>query len=99
MNSLIKSGRWGLPTVSATAVIGILAGTLSSIIESIGDYYACARLCGECPPPSHAINRGILVEGIGCFLAGIWGSGNGTTSYSGNIGDIGITKVYLLNKI
>ena len=79
--------------MSAAAVIGILAGVLSSIIESIGDYYACARLSGAGPPPSHAMNRGIAIEGIGCLLAGIWGSGNGTTSYSENIGAVGITKV------
>ena len=32
------------------------------------------------------------MEGIGCVLSGMWGSGNGTTSYSENIGAIGITK-------
>jgi len=41
----------------------------------------------------HAINRGITVEGLGCIVAGFWGSGNGTTSYSENIGAIGVTKV------
>ena len=73
----------------------MLAGVLASMIESIGDYYACARLSGAPPPPKHAINRGIGMEGIGCLLAGAWGSGNGTTSYSENIGAIGITKVFL----
>ena len=57
------------------------------------DYYACARLSGAPPPPVHAINRGIAVEGLGCVLAGLWGTGNGTTSYSENIGAIGVTKV------
>ena len=71
----------------------MVAGVLASMIESIGDYFACARLSGAPPPPTHAVNRGIAVEGIGCFLAGAWGSGNGTTSYSENIGAIGITKV------
>lgn len=33
------------------------------------------------------------MEGIGCIIAGAIGSGNGTTSYSENIGAIGITKV------
>jgi hypothetical protein len=23
-------------------------------------------------PPVHVINRGILIEGLGCILAGIW---------------------------
>ena len=71
----------------------MLAGVLASIIESVGDYYACARLSGAPPPPKHAINRGIGMEGIGCLLTGAFGSGNGTTSYSQNIGAIGITKV------
>jgi nucleobase transporter 1/2 len=42
------------------------------------------------------MNRGIAIEGLGCILAGLWGSGNGTTSYSENIGAIGITKVKVL---
>ena len=33
--------------MSAAAVFGMLAGVLASAIESIGDYYACARLAGE----------------------------------------------------
>ena len=48
---------------------------------------------GAPPPPVHAINRGIGTEGFGCCLAGLFGTGNGTTSYSENIGAIGITKV------
>ncbi|XP_078424339.1 xan_ur_permease domain-containing protein isoform X2 [Cetorhinus maximus] len=86
-------GQWGLPTVSLAGVFGILAGVISSMIESVGDYHACARLCGAPAPPKDAINRGIGIEGIGCLLAGAWGTGNGTTSYSENIGALGITKV------
>ena len=33
------------------------------------------------------------MEGVGTMIAGVLGSGNGTTSYSENIGAIGITKV------
>lgn len=82
-----------MPTVSLAGIFGILAGVISSMLESMGDYYACARLSGAPPPPKHAINRGIGVEGIGCLLAGAWGTGNGTTSYSENVGALGITKV------
>ena len=90
---LILLVQWGWPKVGVAGVLGMLAGVLASAIESIGDYYACARLSGAPPPPIHAINRGIGTEGLGCVLAGIMGSGNGTTSYSENIGAIGITKV------
>jgi len=85
--------QWGWPTVSAAGVFGMFAGIFAGVVESIGDYYACARLAGAPPPPKHAVNRGIAVEGLGCLIAGIFGTGNGTTSYSENIGAIGVTKV------
>ncbi|XP_077080625.1 solute carrier family 23 member 2 isoform X2 [Siphateles boraxobius] len=85
--------QWGLPTVSAAGVIGMLSAVVASIIESIGDYYACARLSCAPPPPIHAINRGIFMEGISCVLDGVFGTGNGSTSSSPNIGVLGITKV------
>ena len=91
-------GQWGTPTVSIAGVFGMLAGVLASMIESIGDYYACARLSEAPPPPRHAINRGIGIEGIGCLLAGAFGSGNGTTSYGENIAAIGITKVSIVSQ-
>ncbi|GAB1290676.1 Solute carrier family 23 member 4 [Apodemus speciosus] len=86
-------GQWGLPTISLAGVFGIIAGVISSMVESVGDYHACARLVGAPPPPKHAINRGIGIEGLGCLLAGAWGTGNGTTSYSENVGALGITRV------
>lgn len=91
--ALLPTGQWGLPTVSVSSVLGMVAGVLASTMESIGDYYACARLSGAPPPPNHAINRGIAVEAIGCIMAALWGTGNGTTSYSQNIAALGITKV------
>ncbi|KAK3085448.1 hypothetical protein FSP39_003460 [Pinctada imbricata] len=86
-------GQWGMPTVSAASYMGMLAATLTSIIESVGDYYACARISGEPPPPAHAVNRGISIEGIGSLISGAVGSGGATTSYSQNVGAIGFTKV------
>ncbi|CAE1313501.1 SLC23A1 [Acanthosepion pharaonis] len=86
-------GQWGMPSVSTAGVLGIFAGVFASIIESVGDYYACARMAGAPPPPVSAINRGIGIEGITCFLAGAWGAASGNTSYSENIGAIGITKI------
>lgn len=51
------AGQWGLPTVTSAAVLGMFSATLAGIIESIGDYYSCARLAGAPAPPVHAINR------------------------------------------
>ncbi|XP_072204436.1 solute carrier family 23 member 1 isoform X1 [Excalfactoria chinensis] len=85
--------QWGLPTVTSAAVLGMFSATLAGIVESIGDYYSCARLSGAPAPPVHAINRGIFTEGVSCIIAGLMGTGNGSTSSSPNIGVLGITKV------
>ena len=85
--------QWGIPQFGIAAFVGMLAGYIASMVESIGDYYACARLSGAPTPDKRTINRGITFEGIGCLVAGIFGTGNGTTSYSENIGAIGLTRV------
>ena len=85
--------QWGWPQFGFAAFIGMFAGYLASMVESIGDYYACARMSGAPVPDKKTVNRGILFEGIGCLIAGIFGTGNGTTSYSENIGAIGLTRV------
>jgi len=85
--------QWGMPAFVPAAIVGMLAGFLASMVESVGDYYACARLSGAEVPDAKTINRGIGMEGVGCLIAGIFGTGNGTTSYSENIGAIGLTRV------
>ena len=85
--------QWGMPQFGAAAIVGMVAGYIASMVESIGDYYACARLSGAPTPNKDTINRGITFEGIGCLVAGIFGTGNGATSYSENIGAIGLTRV------
>ncbi|CAG0917446.1 unnamed protein product [Notodromas monacha] len=86
-------GQWGTPVITTAGVLGMVAAILSSVVESIGDYYACARLCNAPSPPVHAINRGIGIEGVGSVFAALFGTSTGTTSYSENIGAIGISKV------
>lgn len=85
--------QWGMPVFGAAAFVGMLAGYVASMVESVGDYYACARLAGAPVPDRKVINRGIGMEGVGCLIAGVFGTANGTTSYSENIGAIGLTRV------
>lgn len=85
--------QWGWPKFSIAAIVGMLAGFVASMVESVGDYYACARLSGAPIPDKKVVNRGIGMEGVGSLIAGIFGTGNGTTSYSENIGAIGLTRV------
>lgn len=85
--------QWGWPVFGVAAAVGMLAGFIASIVESVGDYYACSRLAGAPVPSAKVVNRGIGMEGIGSLIAGIIGTANGTTSYSENIGAIGLTRV------
>ncbi|XP_012524219.1 solute carrier family 23 member 1 isoform X3 [Monomorium pharaonis] len=86
-------GQWGVPTVTLSGVLGMLAGVMACTVESISYYPTTARMCGAPPPPVHAINRGIGIEGLGTMLAGLWGSGNGTNTFGENVGTIGVTKI------
>ena len=89
--------KWGMPNWGSSllwaGVAGMLAGYFASMIESIGDYYACARISEGPVPTSRMISRGLGAEGVGCFIAGIMQTCNGTTTYSENIGSIGLTRV------
>ena len=55
---LFLIGKYGLPRVDVALILGLCAGFMASIFESLGDYYACARMAGVPAPPKHAINRG-----------------------------------------
>ena len=83
---------WGFPQWSLSALIAVLAGYLASMIESFGDYHACKNMAGSGDPTADEISRGIGMEGIGCSLTGVFG-GFSSTSYSENIGLVGLTKV------
>jgi len=86
-------GQWGLPVITVAGAVGMLSAICASIIESIGDYNACATMARAPQLPKHAVNRGIMMEGFGCLLAGVVGTTTGTTSYSENVAAIGITRV------
>ncbi|MGI9454919.1 MAG: uracil-xanthine permease family protein, partial [Aeoliella sp.] len=83
---------WGWPKWNTGFFVAVLAGYLASMIESFGDYHACSQMAGAGDPSPKQISRGIGCEGIGCFLTGVFG-GFSSTSYSENIGLIGLTKV------
>ena len=48
----------------------------------------------EPKPPHHAVNRGIMFEGLACFIGALLGGGTSLTTYSENVGAVGITKVF-----
>jgi xanthine/uracil permease len=84
--------QWGMPEVSLPLVVGMFAGVAASMVESFGDYHAVARLSGQGAPSERRINHGIGMEGLMNIVSASFG-GCGCTSYSENIGAIGLTGV------
>ncbi|MEO0963817.1 MAG: solute carrier family 23 protein [Planctomycetota bacterium] len=83
---------WGLPEFTGAAIVAVLAGYLASMIESFGDYHACKQIAGAGDPTPAEISRGIGFEGVACAITGVLG-GFSSTSYSENIGLVGLTRV------
>ena len=83
---------WGLPKFHIGFILAVLAGYLASMIESFGDYHACSKMAGGGDPDEKQLSRGIGCEGIGCALTSVLG-GFSSTSYSENVGLIGLTRV------
>ncbi len=84
--------RWGVPKFEVGFILVVLAGYLASMIESVGDYHAISTAAGCKDPDSTQITRGIGAEGLGSTISAILG-GIGTTSYTENIGVVGLTGV------
>ena len=72
-------GQWGAPIFKGYAIGPMIGAMMVSMVESIGDYYACAKLAGAPPPSGSVISRGLASEGWGLMLCGLFGTGNGTS--------------------
>jgi solute carrier family 23 (nucleobase transporter), member 1 len=83
---------WGTPLFELGFFVAILAAYMASMIESFGDYHAVSRIATGRDPSEKTINRGIGSEGLGCMATGFLG-GFASTSYSENIGLVGLTRV------
>ncbi|CAI4225928.1 unnamed protein product [Auanema sp. JU1783] len=86
-------GQFGFPKLSVGLCFGYVASCISSMIENIGSYDLAARVSEQKSPPRHAVNRAIMIEGVGSILAASMGVSTGVTTYSENIALIHITKV------
>ena len=59
VSDVFRTVEFGVPTVGAGSVLGMLAIVILSTVVSAGKYYRCARVAGLPPPPTHALSRGI----------------------------------------
>lgn len=84
--------RWGVPKFKIGFILAVFAGYVASMIESVGDYHAISTAAGCKDPDEKQLTNGIGAEGLGSTISGILG-GVGTTSYTENIGLVGLTGV------
>ncbi|KAK5972454.1 hypothetical protein GCK32_009906 [Trichostrongylus colubriformis] len=85
-------GQFGMPKWSMGLCMGYVASCLSSVIENIGAYDLLARVSQQKAPPKNAVNRAIMVEGLGSMFASVMGVCTGVTTYAENIALIHVTK-------
>jgi len=83
---------WGMPRMDWSLLVGVLAAYLASMVESFGDYHAISQIATGRDPAARTIDRGVGAEGLGSFATGLFG-GFASTSYSQNVGLVGLTRV------
>ncbi|PPS02924.1 hypothetical protein GOBAR_AA17743 [Gossypium barbadense] len=59
----------------------------------VGSYHASSLLVSSRPPTPGVVSRGIGLEGLSSILAGLWGTGTGSTTLTENVHTIAVTKM------
>ncbi|KAL0534206.1 hypothetical protein IC582_028494 [Cucumis melo] len=85
--------QWGTPVFHwKTAIIMCVVSVISSV-DSVGSYHASSLLVASRPPTPGILSRGIGLEGLSSILAGLWGTGTGSTTLTENVHTIAVTKM------
>ncbi|KFK30412.1 hypothetical protein AALP_AA7G257500 [Arabis alpina] len=85
--------QWGFPIFHMRTCIIMIFVSLVASVDSVGTYHSTSMLVNAKHPTRGIVSRGIALEGFCSLLAGIWGSGTGSTTLTENIHTINITKV------
>ena len=64
-----------------------------SVHMQLSSYHAASLLVNLSPPTRGVVSRGIGLEGISTFIAGVWGTGTGSTTLTENIHTLETTKM------
>ncbi|CAA6663713.1 unnamed protein product [Spirodela intermedia] len=85
--------QWGTPIFDWKMVLVMCVASVIASVDSVGSYHASSLLVASRPPTSGVLSRGIGLEGISSVLAGIWGTGTGSTTLTENVHTIAVTKM------
>ncbi|KAK9074498.1 hypothetical protein SSX86_007096 [Deinandra increscens subsp. villosa] len=85
--------QWGIPTFHLRTSIIMIFVSLVASVDSVGTYYSTSMHINAKPPTRGIVSRGIGLEGFCSVLAGLWGTGGGSTTLTENVHTVTITKV------
>ncbi|KAJ8637510.1 hypothetical protein MRB53_011777 [Persea americana] len=85
--------QWGVPIFHfRTSLIMVFVSIVASV-DSVGSYHSSSLLVNLRPPAPGIVSRGIGLEGFSSILAGLWGTGTGSTTLIESVHTIDITKM------
>ncbi|PPS07871.1 hypothetical protein GOBAR_AA12764 [Gossypium barbadense] len=90
---LISSASQGKVSLTPTIVEVESQYQVFKKLPQVGTYHSASLLVSLKPPTPGVVSRGIALEGFCSLLAGIWGSGTGSTTLTENTHTINKTKM------
>ncbi|XWS73958.1 hypothetical protein CRYUN_Cryun02cG0174200 [Craigia yunnanensis] len=85
--------QWGTPVFHWKMALVMCVVSVIASIDSVGSYHASSLLVASRPPTPGVVSRGIGLEGLSSVIAGIWGTGTGSTTLTENVHTIAVTKM------
>ncbi|XP_030522459.1 nucleobase-ascorbate transporter 12 isoform X2 [Rhodamnia argentea] len=85
--------QWGAPVFHGKMAIVMCVVSIISSVDSVGSYHASSLLVASRPPTPGVLSRGIGLEGLTSVLAGLWGTGTGSSTLTENVHTIAVTKM------
>ncbi|GMI88996.1 ARABIDOPSIS NUCLEOBASE-ASCORBATE TRANSPORTER 12, nucleobase-ascorbate transporter 12 [Hibiscus trionum] len=85
--------QWGTPVFHWKMAIVMCVASIIASVDSVGSYHASSLLVSSRPPTPGVVSRGIGLEGLSSILAGLWGTGTGSTTLTENVHTIAVTKM------
>lgn len=85
--------QWGTPIFQFKMAFVMCVVSVISSVDSVGSYHASSLLVASRPPTPGVLSRGIGLEGLSSVLAGLWGTGTGSTTLTENVHTIAVTKM------
>lgn len=85
--------QWGTPVFSWKMALVMCFVSVVVCVDSVGSYHASSLLVASRPPTPGVLSRGIGMEGLCSVLAGLWGTGTGSSTLTENVHTIAVTKM------